>query len=135
MSRVLQAMWVTVGSVLLMAAPVGCASRPAAESGAAGDVPKIATITPDSVSTARGEIVEVTLAGAGFDATENTVAIGPVTLTRVPSSQDGRTLRFAVPLTMSVAGGAPPVPLRGGRFPVTVTNARGVSNAVTLTIQ
>ena len=124
----------TLACLLAVSAAAACRPRTSAEvPGESG--PKIEKIAPDSVNTGQGQIVEVTLTGSGFDASENTVAVGPVTLERIVSRNAGRTLRFSVPLTMRSSGGAPPMPLRGGRFQVTVTTARGVSNAVTLAIQ
>ncbi|HUQ81662.1 MAG TPA: hypothetical protein VM076_11010 [Gemmatimonadaceae bacterium] len=124
----------TLGCALVLTTAVAC--RPRAAAGTGGESgPRIEKISPDSVNTSQGQVIEVTLSGSGFDATENTVAVGPVTLTRLASGDDGRTLRFTVPLTMSSGGGAPPMPLRGSRFQVTVTTPRGVSNAVALAIQ
>ena len=128
----------------LLAASIGAACRPRTSAETVGQTttsttshpgPRIEKIAPDSVSTGQGQIVEITLTGSGFDASENTVNVGPVTLERVASRNSGRTLRFTVPLTMRSNGGAPPMPLRGGRFNVTVTTSQGVSNAVTLAIQ
>jgi hypothetical protein len=130
-----------IGSLTLVVALVAvtggaaCRPRAVADDTPVTGGPRIDKITPDSVNTGQGQIVQITLTGSGFDASENTVAVGPVTLERIVSRNDGRTLRFTVPLTMRSNGGAPPLPLRGGRFPVTVTTARGVSNAVTLAIQ
>ena len=124
----------TLAGLLVLTTAVAC--RPRAAAGTGGETgPRIEKISPDSVNTSQGQVVEVTLTGSGFDATETPVAVGPVTMTRLASVDDGRTLRFTVPLTMSTGGGAPPMPLRGSRFQVTVTTPRGVSNAVALAIQ
>jgi len=124
----------TLAGLLVLTTAVAC--RPRAAAGTGGETgPRIEKISPDSVKTSQGQIVEVTLTGSGFDATENTVAVGPVTMTHLASVDDGHTLRFTVPLAMSSGGGAPPMPLRGSRFQVTVTTPRGVSNAVALAIQ
>jgi len=130
----------TLACLLVASTAAACRPRPVAEtvdqtSTTSQSGPRIEKIAPDSVSTGQGQIVEITLTGSGFDASENTVNVGPVTLERVASRNSGRTLRFTVPLTMRSNGGAPPMPLRGGRFNVTVTTSQGVSNAVTLAIQ
>lgn len=123
-------------ALAMMVAVVGACRPRTAASGSSGEtMPRIEKISPDSVNTSQGQIVEVTLSGSGFDAAENTVSVGPATITGVASKDDGHTLRFTVPLSVASGGGAPPMPLRGSRFQVTVTTSRGVSNAVTLAIQ
>ena len=122
-----------LGGVIAYAA---CASS--GQMAVAGARPRLRSITPDTVSMIRGNVVTVDLHGAGFDtartAPRNTVHIGSLVLRDVASGAQGTLIRLVVPDMMASAGEAPPTPWRSGRYPVSVTTSSGSSDTVMLTI-
>ena len=76
-----------------------------------------------------------TIRGAGFDATANTVTVGPVTLTAVASRSSGTVIALTLPDRVPSGGGAAPMLWSAGRYALTVSNARGTSVPVMVTIQ
>ncbi len=77
----------------------------------------------------------VRIVGVGFDALENTVRVGPVTVTSVRSSDAGTVIVLMVPERVPSSGGAPPMLWQPGTYALTVENRRGTSAAVSLTIR
>ena len=94
--------------------------------------PRITAVDRQSVTAAimaTGQMVNVTIGGANFDRTNNTVMFGPVSITNVPAEL-GVLIRFAVPTTYPSRAGSPPVMISAGDYPITVKNSHGTSNAV-----
>jgi len=117
------ARWLLAAALAVPATAMATACRTAA--------PQLTALTPTTADVSRGELVEVVIAGRGFTAM-NTVHFGPVVLVQVPRRSD-RELRFMVPLDDTQQPGrgeAPPLPLPAGTYRVTVTTARGTSNAL-----
>jgi hypothetical protein len=90
--------------------------------------PKISSIT--QTTSAPGDPAQAVIRGSGFAPTGNTVMFGQVELTNLPAADGGTMIRFTVPQEMPATGEAPPMRLTPGEYPVTVRNARGVSNAM-----
>ncbi len=82
--------------------------------------PSITYLSP--VSGAVGSTV--TIYGSGFSTNGNTVHFGQGIITNL-SSPDGRSVSFTVPVQLTGFGSAPVVM---GSYPVSVTNAQGVSS-------
>jgi len=89
--------------------------------------PRIDSLVPASASTAGDALVEVIVYGDGFTLKANTVLFGPVEIGPA-ASENGRSLRFVVPVSMPPRGEVPPMQLGAGEFPVRIRNANGVSN-------
>jgi hypothetical protein len=99
--------------------------------------PTIDALRPDSVFVAPGSVVEVVVRGRGFapgTPGRNTVHLGPVTLTGVPASTDGREIRVVVPDRIPSRGEAAPLPLETGRYDVRVETSAGTSNAMVVRV-
>lgn len=118
-----------------------CASarRAGAPAEAAQDArPRINRLEPAAVRLIRGNVTEFEIRGSGFDTSRvspgNTVRIGPVVLTDVPSSANGTLIRVAVPDAVPSGGEAPPSPWIGGRYPVSVRTNAGTSDTLFLVI-
>jgi hypothetical protein len=120
-----------VASFLLVSA---CrrSERPAASTDAGV---AITAVTPRSITIRTGEVNELIVRGTGFDATENTVTFGPVTLTSVKSSDGGTRIALVIPDRMPSGGGAAPLLWMAGDYPLTVSNRRGTSAAFTVTVK
>ena len=100
--------------------------------------PRISRLEPGSVRLIRGNVTEFDIRGSGFDTSRtspgNTVRIGQVVLTSVPSSANGTLIRVAVPDAVPSGGEAPPSPWMGGRYPVSVQTRAGTSDTLFLVI-
>ena len=104
--------------------------------GCAPAIPQIIRLTPAVADVTRGIPIEVAVEGRGF-AARNTVHFGALEMRQVPRVTS-TLLRFQVPLddtAMPRRGGAPPAPLASGRYDITVTTARGTSNALPFQVQ
>lgn len=114
--------WVRQATLLAAGTVVaGCAAR----------APQLVRLTPAEGDLSRGAPVDVVVEGRGFAAT-NTVRFGALEFRQVPRVSPTQ-LRFQVPLDDAARPGrgeAPPGPLASGRYDVTVTTARGTSNAL-----
>ena len=98
----------------------------------ADSAPRISAIDRQTVTAAiveTGQMINVTIGGANFDRTNNTVMFGPVPITDLPAEL-GVLIRFAIPATYPTTGGASPMKVGAGDFPITVRNSHGTSNAV-----
>jgi hypothetical protein len=115
-----------------------CAPARRAGSAAQETRPRIKQLEPDSVRLIRGNVTEFDIRGSGFDTSRtspgNTVRIGEVVLTSVPSSANGTLIRVAVPDAVPSRGEAPPSPWMGGRYPVSVQTRAGTSDTLFLVI-
>jgi hypothetical protein len=99
--------------------------------------PIIESASPDSVVMPYGGVVEVTLSGSGFvpgKPGKNTVHFNGMAMPQVPATSDGRQIVFAIPETLTRAGGAPPSTLAAGSYTVSVETTSGRSNAVTIRV-
>ena len=99
--------------------------------------PVLDAISPDSAFMPAGSPGEVTLTGSGFGRAvpgDNVVHLGAAVLRGVPSSDDGRRLRFVIPDMITTAGEAPPSRLESGAYEVSVETRSGRSNALTIRI-
>lgn len=105
---------------------------------AMGARPRLSALMPDSVQLTSGNVTEVTLKGAGFDtnttASLNTVRVGGLVLTGVPSRERGTVILLALPDAVPSGGEAPPAPWMSGRYAVTVTTSAGTSDTLMLVI-
>ena len=113
------------------AAMAACRRPPARHA----DAVTLTQVTPPTVTLRAGEVTEIVLRGSGFDETDNTVTLGPVTVTSVKSTDGGTQIRMLVPDRVTSGGGAPPMLWVAGDYPVTVTNHRGTSASVMLTVK
>lgn len=104
--------------------------------GCTARAPQLVRLTPADADLTRGAPVDVEVEGRGF-APLNTVRFGALEFRQVPRVSATR-LRFQVPLDDAARPGrgeAPPGPLASGRYDVTVTTARGTSNALPFQVQ
>ena len=92
-------------------------------------------VSPEPIVVREGQPIDVTIRGTGFDATANTVTVGPVILTTVLSRSGGTVIALSLPDRVPSGGGAAPMLWSAGRYPLTVSNARGSSVPVMVTIQ
>jgi len=119
-----------------IASLAGCRRGEASSVSAARSTPvAVASVTPSTVTIRAGEPTELVIRGTGFDATDNAVTLGPVTLTAVPSTDQGTRISVVVPDRVVGRGGAPPLLWVGGAYPLTVTTPRGTSAPITVTVQ
>lgn len=95
----------------------------------------ITAVSPRAITIRAGEVTELVVRGSGFDATENTVTLGPVTLTSVKSTDSGTRISLVVPDRMPSGGGAAPMLWMAGDYPLTVSNRRGTSAPFTVTVK
>ena len=103
----------------------------------AGAPPVIDSVRPDSAVVPSGAVVEVTLYGSGFvpgQPGRNTVHFAGGSLTSIAASADGGRIVFVVPDQIIGSGGAPPIKLISGAYPISVQTAAGTSNIVTIRI-
>ena len=118
-------------SLLLLSAIVSC-RRPAQ---AGSDSVTVLQVSPEPIVVREGQPNAVTIRGARFDATANTVTVGPVTLTAISSRSGGTVITLTLPQRVPSGGGAAPMLWNAGRYPLTVSNTRGTSVPVMVTVQ
>lgn len=119
----------------LLSMALACLTPLAACHARGAAVPVIASLTPDRADLSRGDLVDVVIAGTGFDSL-NTVHFGRVRLRQVPR-QSSTSLRFMVPRDdeqVPDRGGAPVLPLPTGTYEVRVSTAHGTSNALSFAL-
>lgn len=95
--------------------------------------PQLSRIVPESARVGRNSAVTLSLQGEHFDQSSdggNSVDIGPIHLTGVPSTSGGRRIEVTIPDRIPSQGEAPPRPLLPGSFDVSVSTARGTSNVL-----
>ena len=92
-------------------------------------------VSPEPIVVREGQPNDLTIRGTGFDATANTVTVGSVILTGVVSRSGGTVIALSLPDRVPSGGGAAPMLWSPGRYPLTVSNARGSSVPVMVTIQ
>lgn len=123
---------------VVLAAAAVCAACASTAKSAGPSRPRLRSVSPDSVQLFPGNVTEIDLRGSGFDTTraapQNTVRIGSLVLSAVPSSGGGTVIRVAVPAEVQTGGGAPPTAWIGGRYRVVVTTPTGTSDTLTLAI-
>ena len=116
---------------------LGACRRPVPQV-AGGEVPTVAvtvtTVSPAEVSFRDGIPVELLIVGAGFDPTSNTVSLGPITLTTIPSEARGTRIRFTVPDRVPSGGGAAPLLWEQGVYTLTVQTRLGTSAPVSVRV-
>lgn len=99
--------------------------------------PRLLHIVPESTRVERNAVIRLTLTGEHFDqngAGSNTVDIGPIHLTGVPSSHGGRLIEVVLPDRIPSQVEAPPRPILPGTYDVSVSTASGTSNALPLRV-
>lgn len=96
--------------------------------------PVITRLVPASGPAGVAYPVRLTIEGTGFARDANTVRIGPVAITQVPSSDAGTRLVVFVPKEEPRAGEVPPALLPPGTYTVTVTTANGTSAPALFTL-
>lgn len=100
--------------------------------------PRLTAVSPESVQLIRGNVIEIALTGTGFDTThaapQNTVRVGALVLTGVPSSAGGTSIRIVLPDAIPSGGEAPPAPWMPGSYAVTVSTKAGTSDTLSLAI-
>lgn len=92
------------------------------------------SIAPDSLRLDSSRISEVVLRGSGFDPSDNTVRVGPITLRQVPARNTGTEIRVVVPARYTTNAEAPPRPLFPGSYAVSVERRGATSNSVMLKV-
>jgi hypothetical protein len=92
-------------------------------------------VSPEPIVVREGQPTDVMIRGTGFDATANTVTVGPVILSAVLSRNGGTVIVLSLPDRVPSGGGAAPMLWSSGRHALTVSNARGSSVPMMVTIQ
>lgn len=92
-------------------------------------------VRPEPIVVREGLPIDVTIRGIGFDAIANTVTVGPVILTAVRSTGGGTVIALSLPDRVPSGGGAAPMLWSPGQYALTVSNTRGSSVPVMVTIQ
>lgn len=122
------------GLAFLWALTALSACRRAAQQAAARELPTgtvtVTHVSPAEVNFRDGIPVELLIVGAGFDPTGNTVSLGPITLTTIPSEARGTRIRFMVPDRVPSGGGAAPLLWEQGVYSLTVQTRLGTSAPV-----
>jgi hypothetical protein len=106
--------------------------------------PVVTAVDPDTIPLGRGAVPVLVISGTGFvpggtpggfaDG-NNTLQVGRATFERVAADSSGTTIRFSLPLTyVDTALKGRPASFAPGEYAVSVRNARGTSNAITLTM-
>lgn len=90
--------------------------------------PVIERLSPNS-GTLGSMPASATLTGRNFAPSGNTILFGPVTIENI-ASNDGKTLRFAVPTGRPSTGEVPPMLFPAGGYEVRVKTVAGTSNGV-----
>ncbi len=124
--------WVLPVLVLVLVLGAGC--RRVAPASSAPPV-TVLEVSPESIVVREGQPNDITIRGTGFDATANTVTVGPVILSAVRSRSGGTVIVLSLPDRVASGGGVAPMLWSAGRYGLTVTNARGTSAPVMVTIQ
>lgn len=117
--------------VLVLSLAAACRRTPAASAAPVA----VIEVTPEPIVVREGQPNDITIRGTGFDATANTVTVGSVILTAVVSTRDGTVIALSLPDRVPSGGGAAPMLWSPGRYALTVSNARGSSAPVMVTIQ
>ena len=123
--------WIVPALVLTLGA--GC--RRAAPAAASVLPVAVLAVSPEPIVVREGQPNDLTIRGTGFDATANTVTLGPVVVSAVVSRGGGTVIALSLPDRVPSGGGAAPLLWTPGRYPLTVANARGTSAPVMVTIQ
>jgi len=118
----------------LLALSLGAACRRAAPTPSAPPV-AVLEVRLAPIVVREGQPIDVTIRGTGFDATANTVTVGPVILTAVRSTGGGTVIALSLPDRVPSGGGAAPMLWSPGQYALTVSNTRGSSVPVMVTIQ
>lgn len=97
---------------------------------------QITSVTPNVVTIEVGnpDANSITIKGFLFT-TDNTVKVGPVLLTQIPSGRNGQTIKLVLPDRVWAGGEAPPQLWTPGTYPVSVMNTNGQSNIVEIEIR
>ena len=117
--------------LMIFSAVVSC--RRPAQTGL--DSVTVLHVSPEPIVVREGQPNTITIRGARFDATANTITVGPITLTTVSSSNSGTVITLTLPERVPSGGGAAPMLWSAGRYPLTVSNTRGISVPVMVTVQ
>jgi hypothetical protein len=97
-------------------------------------IPRIRSIVPNTVDITSGDLAPIVITGCAF-APVNTLRIGTVTFSAVPSAERGTVIRFVVPLVLPSSSEVPPRRMPTGSMDVTVTTTVASSNRVVLTLR
>jgi len=95
----------------------------------ASETPQIKELIPASGLAGAAYPIRITIVGAGFMPTGNTIDIGPVKLTDVAST-DSTSISIQLPKVLLNTGQAPPLVLQPGEYLITVTTQKGTSNSM-----
>ncbi|MEN9592445.1 MAG: hypothetical protein RJA21_912, partial [Gemmatimonadota bacterium] len=118
----------------LLALSLGAACRRAAPTPSALPV-AVLEVRPEPIVVREGQPIDVTIRGTGFDATANTVTVGPVILTAVRSTGGGTVIALSLPDRVPSGGGAAPMLWSPGQYALKVSTTQGSSVPVMVTIQ
>jgi hypothetical protein len=122
-------------AIVLMALAVACDERSSDAPSSPSGAPVLASITPSQAAVGDG----ITLKGSGFSARNTGVRIGTGYLNAVTPASD-TAIVFSLPAALSAC---PPgsevcialaIPVTPGTYPVSVVNANGTSNALSLQV-
>ncbi len=116
---------VSVGVTVALAA--ACAGSGGAESAPEAAPPVIRSIEPTSGRAGTSYPLEVVIVGRGFADRGNVVNFGGISIVDLPSTDGGTRIVFQAPKQSTSMGGAAPMVLLPGRYPITVTTSGGTS--------
>ncbi len=117
--------------LVLLSAGASC-RRPAP----VGSAPvAVLEVTPEPIVIRAGQPNTITIRGRGFDLTANRVTVGPVIVMAVSSRSGGTVIALTLPERVPSGGGAAPMLWSAGKYALTVSNARGTSVPVMVTVQ
>ncbi len=117
--------------VIVLSLGVACRRTPSAAAAAV----VVVEVSPEPIVVREGQPNDITIRGTGFDASSNTITVGPITVATVVSSKGGTVIALSLPERVPSGGGAAPMLWSAGRYALTVSNARGTSAPVLVTIQ
>jgi hypothetical protein len=95
----------------------------------------VTSATPSSLTIRDGTPNELRIRGSGFGEADNTVMLGPITLTNVKSTENGTLLIVRVPDRVPSGGGAAPMAWTTGSYQLTIVTPRGRSEPITITVK
>lgn len=123
-------------ALLVVSLLVATACRRSERAAASTDTGVVITgVSPQTVTLRAGALTELVVRGTGFEASENTVTFGPVTLTSVKSTDGGTRISLTLPDRMPSGGGAAPMLWMAGDYPLTVSNRHGTSTPFSVTVK
>ncbi len=119
-----------VSVAVTVALAAACAGSGKPESTPQVPGPVIGSIEPTSGWAGTSYPLEVVIAGRGFSDRGNVVHFGGISIVDLPSTDGGTRIVFQAPKQSPGTGGAAPMVLLPGQYPITVTTSAGTSAPV-----